>query len=174
MENQEQQKVEQTGKCFLSSKKKVAGIPIVLVALLGIGMVFAAGTFFYLFSQDVTVHGIIHPSGGGGPTQGQIIPLVITGDLHPILLNCTAGTYCYTSNISIWNPTIDNQTVAMVISFPGSAIDVIAFQGEVNNTSLVLAPNQTVTFRVGYHIINNTADTQFDSHILVTSNMTQY
>lgn len=195
----EKQKEEQTKKRFLN--RKVLGIPMMLFLIMGIGLVLAVGGYYYYFSQIIHVNVTINHQ----PVHAHNInnQLVITGDLEP-QLNCTAGEYCNTQNISITNPTTDEQIVNIYVSnmyrdgygyYPG--VDSACLEGDLGtcylgDNNITIQPNSTVTFRVKYHLfdipgqIQNlnctigqpcvTTDYPINAwaQIIISSNMTEY
>lgn len=166
----EEIKEKQIEKKFIN--KKILGIPVLFI-ILGIGLVLAVGTYYYFFMQTIQVHGIINHPIQENPI---IIPLVILGNLHPVL-NCTVGLNCSTEEISISNPSNYEQVVNVMVSMPLS-VDAINFTPDlttINQTfaTMTLSSGGTKSFYVIYHLLDNTTDTEFDSDITIVSNMTQ-
>jgi hypothetical protein len=94
-------------------KKKLLGLPVLLIVLLGIGLVAATGTYFFWFQDDFSVLGVItypfielpHPHNSSNE-------LIVQKYLAPVL-NCLINQPCYSEMINITNPTLDNQTVVI-------------------------------------------------------------
>ena len=174
--------VQQKKPCL---KRKILGVPVVAMFLiLGIGMVMAAGVFYYFFSQTINVHGIInHPS-----VNPTVLPLIITGDLNT-QLNCTIGEFCYAHPIYIENPTSFNQSLTITITMPFGITDIQLawtdfgkeqpYDGHwINNWTQIrynasLYPGQKGNIMIAYMIPTNFVAVAFDSEIVITSNMTQ-
>lgn len=158
-------------------KKKVVGIPMMVLVIMGVGMVLAAATIIYIYQGSNTVfHKTINVNGiipGTNESINQYVSVSATGDIGNTLLNCNlnGGSPCVSSTglITLTNSDPVNDHTCEITTVPNAAIGVV-YLSSLNETlsestpdviSITVPHSSTAGFTIEYRAtINGTYDVE--------------
>lgn len=128
-------------------KKKVIGMPIFLLVILGIGLIVAATIYVALHTEFIKT---IYVSHGG--TVDNHVTVTAIGDVSSSAISCVNGG-CGTSDITLTNNDVSTHSCTVTTTPTTNSTGVINVSytnSVVNGQAIALQANQSLTFQIHY------------------------